>query len=153
MLVSALSALNFVCTMRFAVCRITMHAPSPIPIPLVPRDRILGHHCDKRLESFSVSYSQSRLLAKFYLKPYSTFVLKIHFVERKIEGRKTKRKLENTRVYGQKPRLKMLFKNSISGYIFQSRGRDSPVTRVVRQGEQGTPARLRLGWWFVQKHR
>ncbi len=37
MLVSALSALNFVCTMMFAVCRITMHAPSPTPHPSRPQ--------------------------------------------------------------------------------------------------------------------
>jgi hypothetical protein len=38
-----------------------------------------------------------------------------HFVERKNEGSGQKLESEKTRVYTQKPRLKMLFKNSISG--------------------------------------
>jgi hypothetical protein len=66
----------------------------------------------------------------FYGKPYrySSLVLKIRtkkisetrklesIVERKNEGRKPDKKLESkkTRVYVQKPQLKMSFKNSIS---------------------------------------
>jgi hypothetical protein len=59
-----------------------------------PRDGILGHQFDKKIESFAPCYSHSLL-------------------RRKNEGGKLEP--EKTRVYAQKPQLKMPFKNSISG--------------------------------------
>jgi hypothetical protein len=85
------------------------------------RNENLGHHFNKRLESFA---PQSLLLADLNENHNSTLVLKTltknpqnkklefnheTFVERKNYGRKP----DNTRVsvYAQKPRLKMLFDN------------------------------------------
>jgi hypothetical protein len=67
---------------------------SNVPVPFFSRDGILGYQFDKRLESFAPFYSQSLL-------------------RRKNEGGKLEP--EKTRVYAQNPRLKMPFKNSISG--------------------------------------
>jgi hypothetical protein len=91
------------------------------------RDGILGHQTNKRLESLLHANHSAfcwRILKKailFYDKknPYKKIhetrklesVHEKHFVERKM-------RVENqpkTRVYAQKPRLKMPFKNSISG--------------------------------------
>ncbi len=64
----------------------------------------------------------------------------MHFVERKNEGKKTRQKLESekTQVYAQKPRLKMTFKNSISGRAASTTGRShlmDDYSEVVQAGK------------------
>ncbi len=73
----------------------------------VSRDGIIGHKFEKRLESFAPCYSQSLALVDFTENqaPYK----KIR-EPRKLES-------EKPQVYAQKPRLKLHFKNSISGPI------------------------------------
>jgi hypothetical protein len=105
------------------------------------RDGILGYQFDKRLESFVPCSSQSLLLADFYRKPYSSFILQQHMKTiltlllkiRTIKSKKHKNSslfmnsfsknvkteknpsLRRLEFMAHKPRLKMPFKNSISG--------------------------------------
>ncbi len=92
-------------------------------------DEILGHHFDKTLKSSAPFYSQFLLLANFTenYAPLKKFMQKnplnkktrvyswIAFCSTEKRGQITRQKLkfENTQVYAQKPRLNMLFKNSI----------------------------------------
>jgi hypothetical protein len=97
------------------------------------RDGILGHQFNKRLESFAYDiYSPFcwRILKKTILysgfnNPYNknprnkkTRVYSwIAFCRTEKWGQKNRKNSEKTRVYAQKPRLKMPFKKSISGLV------------------------------------
>ncbi len=84
---------------------------SNVPLPFFSRDGILERQFDKRLECFAPCYLHSLL-------------------RRKNEGGKLEP--EKTRVYTQNPRLKMPFKNSISGKTQQYTWWDCPKWSCVR---------------------
>ncbi len=77
----------------------------------VSRDGILGHQFNKRFEYFAPT--KNPLYKKTRIYSWNAFL------ERKNEGRKPDKnsRSEKTRVYVQKPQLKILFKNSISGLV------------------------------------
>jgi hypothetical protein len=98
----------------------------------MPRDGILGHQFNNRLEFFARYYSQSLPLAGFKENHPLLFtknprnkklesIHEINFVERYNEGRKSDKKIKSKKItdYVQKARPKMPFKNIISGFFFK----------------------------------
>ncbi len=96
-------------------------------------DAIQQKHTGTKMKFLDINLTKTRVFCTMLFTAPSSLVSKIHctkstkqrklesihekhFVERKNEGRKKQTKLESekTRFYAQKPRLKTLFKNSIS---------------------------------------